>query len=76
VIIYGSRALGTARNGSDIDLCIKVEHDSEHIMSRLFHEIDDSYIPHKVDLALYSEIDNPQLIEHIDSKGQLFFKSK
>lgn len=76
VIIYGSRALGTARDGSDIDLCIKVENNADQIMNRLYHEFDDSYIPHKVDLSLHHEIDNPQLLEHIDSKGQLFYKSK
>ena len=72
VVIYGSRALGTQRNGSDIDLCIKGAF-SEALVLELMRKIDESSIPHKVDLSVYHRIENVNLKKHIDELGKPFW---
>jgi hypothetical protein len=34
--------------------------------------LDDLLLPYKIDLSLLREIDNPQLLDHIDRVGQVF----
>jgi len=69
VILYGSRAMGHHRPGSDIDLCLEGE--TLGLTERLALEgrIDDLLLPWKVDLCLWHQIDNPDLLEHIRRVG-------
>jgi len=73
VIIYGSRAKGNYRRGSDIDLSLKTDNSFTH--SDLLHiigDFDDSDIPYFVDVCVYSNISNPDLKAHIDRVGKVF----
>lgn len=73
-ILYGSRAKGNYRNGSDIDLVLV---GSELNLSRLFKielELDDLLLPYKIDLALLHQIENTDLVEHINRKGKVFYQ--
>lgn len=69
VRIYGSRAKGDFRPGSDIDLCI--EADTLHLSDLFAIEtrIDNLLLPWKVDLSLQHKIDNQALLDHIDRVG-------
>lgn len=72
VLVYGSRAKGTHRQGSDIDLTIKLlpgVKASSVLLSKIREELDDLNLIYMIDLSLYSEIGNPELIEHIDRVG-------
>lgn len=69
IILYGSRAKGTFRNGSDIDLTLKGKMLTHDDLYRIMDEIDDLYLPYEVDLSLYESIENAELIEHIDRVG-------
>lgn len=74
VILYGSRAKGTFRNGSDIDLTIigdAVTHDQ---LLALANQLDDLLLPYKIDLSLLRQIDNANLLEHIRRVGVVFFE--
>lgn len=74
VIIYGSRALGTYRNGSDIDLAIQgkaVTHD--HLL-RLETSLDDLLLPYTIDLSLFHQLNNPDLRDHIERVGVVFYE--
>ena len=73
VIIYGSRAKGTYRNGSDIDLSIVAEAFSFSDLLALETALDDLLLPYKIDLSLKKDIDNPDLLEHIERVGQVFY---
>lgn len=69
VLIYGSRAKGNYRPGSDIDLTIKGE---EIPLSEFLHiedQIDDLMLPYTVDLSQYRQLGNAELIAHIDRVG-------
>ncbi len=72
-ILYGSRAKGTFRNGSDIDLTLKGENITHRELSRIENELDDLLLPYKIDLSLFRQIDNPNLIEHIERVGVVFY---
>lgn len=69
VLLYGSRALGTQRIASDIDLTILGDSANLSILMQIENEIDDLMLPYKVDLSLYNHIDNPNLKDHIHRVG-------
>lgn len=73
VIIYGSRAMGNYRTGSDIDLCIDSDSLNLTQLLKIENQIDDLLLPWKVDLSLKKTIDNPQLLEHMDTVGLTFY---
>lgn len=73
VVIYGSRAKGNYRPGSDIDLSIIGDSLTLSDRFRIEHEIDELLLPYKIDLSLYHQIDNPELLEHIGRVGKTFY---
>ena len=75
-IIYGSRAKGNYREGSDIDLTLKGERLTHSILSEIWSELDDSYSPYLFDLSIYSRLNNPDLINHIDRVGKIFYQKE
>ncbi len=75
VILYGSRAKGNYRPGSDIDLAIKGDLDYSSLL-KLENELDDLLLPYKIDLSLYHKISNPDLIDHINRVGKVFYETE
>jgi uncharacterized protein len=69
ITLYGSRAKGSARPGSDIDLCLDGDALSLRELDELEAEIDDLLLPWKVDITVRQQIDNPDLIAHIERVG-------
>ncbi len=61
---YGSRAKGTNKKFSDLDLCYK-QNLSQEILYRLMDDFEESDLPFKVDLADYNKCTN-QFKELID----------
>ena len=74
VILYGSRAMGNYRAGSDIDLTFKGELDYQDLLT-LERELDDLLLPYKIDLSLYCQLDNGSLLEHIDRIGKSVYST-
>lgn len=72
VILYGSRALGTFKSGSDIDLTLIAPEMSLTTLLKIETEIDDLLLPYKIDLSLRHQIENPDLLKHIDKHGVEF----
>lgn len=73
VILYGSRAKGTYRNGSDIDLTIFGENIGLSLLQKIENGIDDLLLPYTVDISIYKQINNSDLIDHINRVGIEFF---
>lgn len=76
VILYGSRAKGNYRPGSDIDLTIKLKPGFVPDLSlhhRIATQLDDLDLIYTIDLSFYQQIENPDLIEHIDRVGIRFY---
>jgi len=73
VLLYGSRAKGDYRNGSDIDLTLLGESLDLAVQFDLENELDDLLLPYKIDLSIFQHIDNPSLLAHIQQVGLPFF---
>ena len=73
VILYGSRAKGNYRNGSDIDLTVTGEIKYTDL-AKIEDEIDDLFLPYTFDFFVFSDIDNQELIEHINRVGIVFYE--
>lgn len=74
VILYGSRAMGRHRNGSDIDLTMVGEGFAHSLQLRIENELDDLLLPYKIDLSVMREIDNTDLLDHIRRVGVIFYE--
>ena len=72
-ILYGSRAKGNFKPGSDIDLTLSGSGLDERIRGRIDEELDDLLLPWEMDLLQFDRITNPDLREHIDRVGQVFY---
>ena len=75
-IIYGSRARGTNKVASDIDITLKGSDLTYLQLALLDAKIDDLYLPYFVDLSLFSMLKNKDLIESIEREGKVLYKSK
>ena len=69
VLIYGSRAKGNYCAGSDIDLSLKGREIAFSEFMQIEDQIDDLMLPYSVDLSQYRQLDNADLIAHIDRVG-------
>ncbi len=75
VILYGSRAMGNYRNGSDIDITIKGKDINLHFLNTISLELDNLNLPYKIDISSYHYIENIELLDHIKRVGILLYKS-
>ena len=74
-VLYGSRAKGNYRNGSDIDLTLHGDADlTVDILYKISEEIDDLLLPYTIDLSIFHNISDPDVIEHIRRVGALFYE--
>ena len=73
-MLYGSRAKGNYRDGSDIDLCLVGETITLAEQLRIENELDDLLLPYKIDLSRWHALDNPDLIDHIRRVGQAVYE--
>ena len=74
VILYGSRAKGNYRPGSDIDLTILGEAVTLSQLLKIEQELDELLLPYKIDLSLQHKVDSPELLEHIKRVGKVFYE--
>lgn len=74
VILYGSRARGNYRPGSDIDLTMTGAGLRLPLLLKIETALDDLLLPYKIDLSIRSHIDNPELQAHIDRHGLPFYR--
>jgi uncharacterized protein len=73
VIVYGSRAMGRERPGSDIDLMIQGADFTHQQLLSLLTQLDDLMLPYSFDLCRQQDIANPDLLEHIRRVGKVFY---
>lgn len=77
VVIYGSRAMGNYKNGSDIDIAIFVKPKvaaSVLLLTRISEALDDLNLVYSFDLSFYDDISNLDLIEHIKRVGSDLYR--
>ena len=71
-ILYGSRAKGNYRPGSDIDLVLIGEKLNLRRLNRISLDLDDLLLPYIFDLSIYHHITNPALVDHLERVGTDF----
>lgn len=76
VIIYGSRARGDYKPGSDIDLAIDAPKMSAKTFVKLWNELDDLPIIYSLDVIHLQEIANPNLKAEIAHQGKVFVRGE
>lgn len=76
VVLYGSRAKGDYTNGSDIDLTCLGEGLTLSLIHQIENDIDDLLLPYSFDISIYQQIDNENLLAHIERVGVVFYESK
>lgn len=72
VLLYGSRAKGNYRRGSDIDLTIIGDQLSLSTLMQIENDLDDLLLPYKIDLSLLHKIECQELVDHIRRVGIVF----
>jgi len=71
VMIYGSRAKGTFRNGSDIDFAIWTDDDANSY--KILWELEELPTPYKFDVTNYNTLTHEGMKQSIDTDGKLFY---
>jgi uncharacterized protein len=73
VRLYGSRAKGNYKTGSDIDLAIMGPVNLS-LLNKISLALDDLFLPYTFDLSAFNQIDNTDLIDHIKRVGISIYK--
>lgn len=76
-VLYGSRAKGNFKNGSDIDLTLCGEADLKlDVLYKIIEELDDLLLPYTIDLSIFRNISDPDVVEHIQRVGVTFYEKE
>jgi len=73
VVLYGSRAKGNYKTGSDIDLTVIGNNITLTLLHKIENELDELLLPYTIDISILSHIKNEKLIEHINRIGKEFY---
>lgn len=72
--IFGSRAKGNFKHGSDVDIALKGNDLTFEDISRISYLLnEETNIPYKFDVLNYHSINEPALTAHIDRVGIEFY---
>ncbi|PIU40660.1 MAG: DNA polymerase III subunit beta [Candidatus Omnitrophica bacterium CG07_land_8_20_14_0_80_50_8] len=73
-VLFGSRAMGTFKPGSDVDIALKGRIALQAVarIKALLEE--ESPMPYTFDVVDYHTIETPAFKEHIDKHGQSIYK--
>jgi predicted nucleotidyltransferase len=74
VKIYGSRAKGNYRPGSDIDLTLFGAHLDQRQCADIADQLDELLLPYTIDLSVFHLLDHADLKEHIERVGKVFYQ--
>ncbi len=75
VIVYGSRAMGNFREGSDIDMTIIADGVfSDDDLLRVADDFDNSMLPYLVDVSDFSQLKSESLKDHIRRRGKVLYQ--
>ena len=75
-VLFGSRAMGTFRGASDVDIALEGEDIRLQDLLHIKAQISKLNLPVEVDLVVRSKIDNPELEKHIKTYGQEWYRQK
>jgi predicted nucleotidyltransferase len=68
-VLFGSRAKGTYRPGSDIDLALVGDHLNWQILGSIEFAFDDLSLPHRFSLIMLNDRTDPDVAAHVGRVG-------
>jgi uncharacterized protein len=68
-VLYGSRAKGTYKPGSDIDLTLVGPELSTKLSMDIAQQLDDLLLPYTIDLSVFDLLNHAELKAHIERVG-------
>lgn len=75
--IFGSRAKGNFKNGSDVDIALKGKLLDRSIINHISYILnEETLMPYKFDIVNYDKIKSDELLSHIDRIGKLIYLRK
>jgi len=73
-VIFGSRAMGNYKKGSDIDIAIFGENITFRILSRLYTILNEEIqTPYFIDVVHFEKTENENLKKHITEQGKIIY---
>lgn len=73
VVIFGSRALGNSKTGSDVDLALKGALRPKTLCLVKSELEEETRLPYFFDIVAYDDVENPAFKNHIDVHGRVFY---
>ncbi len=73
-VLYGSRANGTHRSGSDIDITLFGSTLDDRVLASVENELDELFLPYAFDLSNFSLLTHPALRDHIRRVGFVLYE--
>ena len=73
-VLYGSRAKGNFKPGSDIDMTLLGAALTPDALASLSIALDDLLLPYTMDLSLFDSLDNAELRDHIARVGLVVYQ--
>lgn len=74
VDLFGSRAKGNYKLGSDIDLVVMNKGLSSKTLLNISRDFEESLLPYFVDIVSFHDITNQDFTDHIERVGTPFFE--
>lgn len=68
-IVFGSRAMGNYKNGSDVDIALVGENINHKTITQILNFLEETVMPYEFDLVIFNSIKSEKLIRHIDEFG-------
>jgi len=73
-LLYGSRVKGNFYPGSDIDIALRGSNIDLSMLSKIALDLDELLLPWKIDLSVIGRVENPALLEQINSLGVTIYR--
>ncbi|HLX91464.1 MAG TPA: nucleotidyltransferase domain-containing protein [Puia sp.] len=73
VFLFGSRAKGNFKQGSDIDLSVMNAGVNDISIRGLHADFEESSLPYRVELVNFPALNSPEFVAHIERVGILFY---
>ena len=74
-ILFGSRAMGRATRGSDVDIALKGNKLSRETVTIVSYRLnEESFMPYRFDILSYDAITSEELRAHIDRVGMVVYE--
>lgn len=73
-VLYGSRAKGNYKPGSDIDLTLFGANLTLSLCATIADALDDLLLPYSIDLSVFAELKHPELQAHIERVGVVLYQ--